>query len=330
MLCTAELIEDCLKKFFSCYVCPWEADGIACVINSPSSDSLQSSLNQAVGYTTDMLMRYLNQSVDIGIGSFTSIPEKISDSFMESLDMCGRSATPGKAAHHFRNDVVSSPQASEFHLCEYQDQLINAFNSYDTPTFKALINEIITNYMQADFSLQQAISVCSSFLYFTSILIPGYVDFITETFGAFKNPIESINSLSSSQDAIAWMNQLCEALCMRIEKNLLRSKNWLVPNIIEYINTHSSEALSLQEIADIFDKSPAYISTLFKKHSNIGFSEYVRTAKLTHAKKLLSEGKKVKEVSEQLGFSDPYYFSRIFKKAEGISPSEYALLSIHK
>lgn len=332
MICTAELIEDCAKKFFPCYVCPWEADGIACILNLPESASAaQPSVKQSLEYASHMLLRYLNQSVYIGVGSFTDIADKIPVSFIQSMRICKKSRTSGTPLFFSDSDPLClSSQASEFHLCEYQERLINAFNAYDIQTFRELFDEIIDDYTLSDVSLKHALSVCFSLLYLTSILVPDYSEFVSETFGNYKNPIESVNSLLSIHDTDDWIRRLCNALCIRMEKNLLHSKNWLVPNIIEYINTHSFETLSLQEVADIFNKSPAYISTIFKKYTNTGFSEYVRTAKLAYAKKLLSEGKKVKDVSDQLGFSDPYYFSRIFKKTEGISPSEYALISAHK
>ncbi|WP_091207109.1 helix-turn-helix domain-containing protein [Oribacterium sp. WCC10] len=56
----------------------------------------------------------------------------------------------------------------------------------------------------------------------------------------------------------------------------------------------------------------------------IGFSEYVYTRKIEHAKKmLLSDDMKVYEVADALGFESAYYFSKVFKKVTGVSPREF-------
>lgn len=63
---------------------------------------------------------------------------------------------------------------------------------------------------------------------------------------------------------------------------------------------------------------------MFKKNSEIGFTDYVNTAKIKRAKELLKDSNlKVYEVADQLSFESAFYFSKVFKKIEGISPREY-------
>ena len=70
--------------------------------------------------------------------------------------------------------------------------------------------------------------------------------------------------------------------------------------------------------------SPNYLSQLFSKYNDQGFSEYINICKITEAKRLLSEQNlKVYEVADMLGFESAFYFSKVFKKVEGISPSEF-------
>ena len=74
----------------------------------------------------------------------------------------------------------------------------------------------------------------------------------------------------------------------------------------------------------MFGLSPNYLSALFKKTCNIGFSEYITQKKVARAKTLLLEqDMKIYEVADQLGFESAFYFSKVFKKVEGISPREY-------
>ena len=61
-----------------------------------------------------------------------------------------------------------------------------------------------------------------------------------------------------------------------------------------------------------------------KKNCQVGFSEYISQAKIAKAKSmLLEQDMKIYEVADRLGFESAFYFSKVFKKVEGISPREY-------
>lgn len=98
----------------------------------------------------------------------------------------------------------------------------------------------------------------------------------------------------------------------------------LIPKIISYIENHYTEPLSLKLIANTFQLSSSYLSTLFNKYTGTNFSDYVNQIKINHAKELLQNNSiTLQELAEILGYTDPYYFSRVFKKIEGMSVREY-------
>ncbi len=106
--------------------------------------------------------------------------------------------------------------------------------------------------------------------------------------------------------------------------NRRSGKDKLIEAIQEYIDENLEGKLQLNEVAKVFGLSPAYLSMIFKKTNDIGFSEYVYTKKIEKAKDiLLSDDMKIYEVADALGFESAYYFSRVFKKVEGMSPREY-------
>lgn len=106
--------------------------------------------------------------------------------------------------------------------------------------------------------------------------------------------------------------------------NRRSGKDKLITAIQEYINDNLNGKLQLNDIADAFGLSPAYLSVLFKKNMDIGFAEYVYTKKIERAKEmLLSDDMKIYEVADALGFESAYYFSKVFKKVTGFSPREF-------
>ncbi len=97
--------------------------------------------------------------------------------------------------------------------------------------------------------------------------------------------------------------------------------------IVDYVDTHYRQSdLTLRIVADIFSYTEKYLSHFFKTKMGTGFNEYVTDLRLQYANRLINEGvTTVSEIATESGFSDPLYFSKVFKKKMGASPSEYIL-----
>lgn len=97
-----------------------------------------------------------------------------------------------------------------------------------------------------------------------------------------------------------------------------------VQQIQEYIRTHYIEGFSSQEIEDVSGLSYKYAGTLFKEATGQTIKEYQCTLRLRKAEQLLKEtNQPIAEIAQLIGFSDVFYFSKIFHREKGCSPSEY-------
>ena len=87
---------------------------------------------------------------------------------------------------------------------------------------------------------------------------------------------------------------------------------------------HLSEEISLSVLADEFHLNPQYISQLFKNEIGVGFLAYLTNIRIEKAKKLLlSTAVSVTEIASRSGYSDYRVFTKVFKKTEGITPSQF-------
>lgn len=92
----------------------------------------------------------------------------------------------------------------------------------------------------------------------------------------------------------------------------------------KYIDNHYREDLTLAKVAEHVGMSAAYFSVLFKKENHCGLVEYINDIRIEHAAALLKDPQcRIYEVAIRVGFTDDKYFSRVFKKKMGVSPSEY-------
>lgn len=97
-----------------------------------------------------------------------------------------------------------------------------------------------------------------------------------------------------------------------------------IMTITRYLQEHLSEDISLSILAEEFHLSAQYISQLFKSEIGVNFLAYLTNIRMERAKKLLlSTALSIGEISEQLGFGDYRVFTKVFKKSEGVTPSQY-------
>ena len=112
--------------------------------------------------------------------------------------------------------------------------------------------------------------------------------------------------------------------CILFEiKNIqdIESSNPHVIKMVQYINTHIFEPISLDSVSKHVTLSKEYTSTIFKKETGKTVTEYINERKLMLAKELIQDNKlPLTAISENLGFENYSYFSRLFKKYYGTSP----------
>ncbi|MBT9777229.1 response regulator [Clostridium sp. MCC353] len=102
------------------------------------------------------------------------------------------------------------------------------------------------------------------------------------------------------------------------------SKDSVHHEILSYVREHYKEDLSLSGLSSVFGLSPNYISTLFKQKAGCNFVSYLTSLRMKEGKRLLMETKMtIREIGISIGYNNTSFFIRSFKKAEGVTPSEY-------
>ena len=95
----------------------------------------------------------------------------------------------------------------------------------------------------------------------------------------------------------------------------------------KYIELHYCEDLSLETVGRNIGLNPSYLSNTFKKEYGISFVDYIIQVRIEHSKELLIQtDRTINDIAYEVGYSNPKYFSKLFRKVIGISPKEYRKL----
>lgn len=100
-------------------------------------------------------------------------------------------------------------------------------------------------------------------------------------------------------------------------------KDHRIRQAMDYVAGHFNKPLTLSDVAELVDLSPMYFGNLFKQQTGQSFRQYVTSIRLNQAENMLISGEyRVGEVAELCGFSDAFYFSKVYHEQKGISPSK--------
>lgn len=131
-----------------------------------------------------------------------------------------------------------------------------------------------------------------------------------------------LTQISREEDAKNWFFRLFALLKEQMEKN--SGLSVLIRNILDYIRRYAAEGLKLEDVSNQFHISPNYLSTLIRKETGITYQQHILLAKMAVAKQLLDDTRmRVEDIAYSIGYENYISFYNIFKRLEGMTPSEY-------
>lgn len=147
----------------------------------------------------------------------------------------------------------------------------------------------------------------------------------SELIGFWKESIKRINQLNSNVLSESVLLYTLSFINSAANTALKANSENTLSTIVDYVNTHYRDAdISLKKIAYVFSYTEKYLSSLFKKQMRVGFNTYLGDLRIQYAQELIEKGEKsVSRIASECGYSDAMYFSKVFKKRTGKTPSEY-------
>ncbi|KWX89136.1 chemotaxis protein CheY [Paenibacillus riograndensis] len=143
-----------------------------------------------------------------------------------------------------------------------------------------------------------------------------------------KSPFERLKACGSWEGAEEWLTALYRRVIQLTEDVKPTKASNLFAAAIQYIEQHYADAeLSAEQVAGGVYVDPSYLRRVFRKESGYSIVDHITHIRMKKARVLLLEGnRKLADISESVGYADPNYFSKSFKKRFGVTPTEYEQL----
>lgn len=182
------------------------------------------------------------------------------------------------------------------------------------------INDLENNIENQTLNIKHAMNIYNAFAKFSSQALyeQNYVDCVyslEELCSLFKDIRGMLEKISITISGFIGIKT-------GIFKEDLKNEGFI--KIIDYINENFYKEITIQTLSQDFMINSNYISQLFKKEVGITFTDYITNLRIDYAKELLRETKfSLEEIANKCGYTDYFYFIRVFKKITGIAPGQF-------
>lgn len=270
-----------------------------------------------------VMVRKLRKHMDVvfraGFGSVHRIGEAM-ESYNEALDSL--TSTTGTVAHV--DDLPIGCDYEENYPIETEKDIFEKVEKGDMNGMLSAANQyfdwMVENY--ADCQMDIKLKVIEFVLWAEHLAYSngGKV----YHFRSRQDYLPDVLSFQDYDGLRKWYTDKLSQACRNIMTRKEEQSSSVIDKAKTYIGSHYNRDISLDDISREVDISPYYFSKIFKEETGENFIEYVTNIRISKAKELLSGSEmSIKEICAQVGYSDPNYFSRTFKKNVGVTPTEY-------
>jgi two-component system response regulator YesN len=208
---------------------------------------------------------------------------------------------------------------------EKEKELLAKIALGDKPSSQKILNEIMGNVFFStgkDFEVIKA-RILELVVLLSRAAVEGGAD-STEIFGLNYKYLSDIHTLKTVEDLTVWLSKIMARFTDCVF-NLadVRHKDTIY-KAVDYIKRNYMERITLEDVARHVYLNPSYLSKIFKNEMKCTFVSYVNKIRISACKNLLADiSIPLTDVSSLAGFDDQSYFTKVFKKATGITPGKY-------
>ncbi|MFB5660192.1 response regulator [Alteribacillus sp. HJP-4] len=291
-------------------------------------ESPPESLLEQVKQVQETWETYYKSTFTTSISTTNSITE-LRPLYQEILDGLAHQFYLGSGGIITADDINAGETAPHKAFSFDHEELILAIRSGNEKNVRLILDQFFKELVKTKEEVQVVRSHCIEL--FMSMIRQTKIEVMDQMF----EKIKEFHTFSTLPEIENFMKNVAGEIAEMNYDAKKRTQNDLVNQVIAYAHEHiKEETLSLSFVAsDVFYMNSDYLGKLFKKETGEKFSAYLMRQRMAKAMELIeqTEEPKVFEVAEEVGFgNNPRYFSQVFKKHTGLTPSEYKKTDLEK
>ncbi|SHD76193.1 response regulator transcription factor [Schnuerera ultunensis] len=264
------------------------------------------------------LIKYLNTSLAESINIICKDYDNLKDKFNEVLKVIEFKNYYGISFSESNTNCNQQPNRAKL-IRSIQNSLDFAYYEKAVNTLLHYLDTAHSNYLPPSKIKSSIVAAMNLFL--MSDIVIEY-----DSKKLYEELDNIINTLlgSVTREEVRYTTRL---FCNRYLNYVNSIASKISPSIqeaVDFINANYTNKITLEDVANHVYLNSSYLSQLFKKEMDISFGDYLKDLRIKKAKILIKEtDKTMNDIAEELGFSSQNYFTKVFKKSTGLSPSEY-------
>ncbi|NOV00723.1 response regulator [Paenibacillus planticolens] len=272
----------------------------------------------------DAAKRFINLSISIGISEESNGIESMPDVYAKAKRALQMYFYEGKERVYVYGDHLEDTHAGSVITQEDETVLKVELDRMNAAGIKHVLERIFDRMEKWKGPVDKCIQLCLQLLHTIQNGLKPYQPDMFKHLEQEEPLYKQVLKLEELSTAKQWFEQLIDDCCGQGKSIGGGNFREDIQQLILYMKTNYKEDISLRHAAEMVRMSENYLSFLFKKETQVGFSEYLNQIRVGKAAELLLESKlPVYAIAERVGYENFNYFGRIFKKTMGVSPQQY-------
>ncbi len=313
-------------RFHMCY----DADDRICIIieldEAVSSDALDPMLENRLELIRSSIYKHLGFTITIGVGTEKKELFDIPASYKEAVVALKNKLTIGNNKTIEYCSVAETGIRRTVFSGEHRSQLLMNMRTADEKEVMKLISQIFSEIRQENLHIDILLVIS---IEMTAVCLESLVEMGLNHRDVFPEGqgdiIEEIMSKKSIDGIEGWIIKAFQHTMDAIKRNRSSKASKLIEEVKKYIIGHyQNDELSIDEIARKLYVNYAHLCFIFKRDTGVTINEFLTEFRIKKAKELMDCGNTlVLDVASKVGYADPNYFGKCFKKYYGLAPSKY-------